>query len=138
MNQQRPKEAKRFTTEFAERTEQECGVDWHGQLILRWRTVAMPRTSSVSVANSLGMMDWTPSERAFSGSWWTSTRRPSAPTATAASEKGRTLWRLPVPCEGSTMIGKWLRRLTAGTTARSNVLREKSEKVRTPRSQSAT
>ena len=38
-----------------------------------------------------------PSERAFSGSWWTSTRRPSAPTATAAREKGRTLWRLPVP-----------------------------------------
>src|ERR1700694_1259335 len=54
-------------------------------------------------------------------------RSPSAPTATAARESGRTLWRLPVPWDGSTKIGRWLRFLTAGTTARASVLREKSE-----------
>src|SRR5437773_560373 len=57
-------------------------------------------------------------------------RRPSAPTATAARESGKTLWRLPVPWLGSTKIGRWLRFFTAGTTARSRVLREKSENVR--------
>src|SRR5437899_5695543 len=40
--------------------------------------------------------------------------RPSAPTATAARESGRTLWRLPVPWRGSTKIGRWLRFFTAG------------------------
>jgi len=35
--------------------------------------------------------------------------RPSAPTATAARESGKTLWRLPVPWLGSTKIGRWLR-----------------------------
>ena len=44
----------------------------------------------------------------------------------------------PVPWEGSTRIGRWESYFTAGTTARSRVLREKSEKVRTPRSQSTT
>src|SRR6266404_4138123 len=66
------------------------------------------------------------------------TNSPSAPTATAARDSGRTLCRLPVPWLGSTRIGKWLRLFTAGTTARSSVLREKSEKVRTPRSHNIT
>jgi len=31
---------------------------------------------------------------------------------------------LPVPCDGSTKIGKWLRFFTAGTIAKSSVFRE--------------
>jgi hypothetical protein len=34
-----------------------------------------------------------------------------------------TMWRLPVPWLGSTMIGKWLRRCTAGTMLRSREAR---------------
>src|SRR5579883_1159753 len=67
-----------------------------------------------------------------------STMSPSAPTATAARDSGVTLLRLPVPWLGSTTIGRWLSRCTAGTMLRSSVLRVWSAKVRTPRSHSTT
>ena len=65
-------------------------------------------------------------------------KSPSAPTAAAARDRGATFSRRPVPWEGSTRIGRWLSFFTAGTTARSRVLREKSENVRTPRSHRIT
>ena len=85
-----------------------------------------------------GVMDCAPSESARSGSLWTSIISPSAPTAAAARLKGATFSRRPVPCDGSTTMGRWLIFFTAGTIERSRVLREKSEKVRTPRSHRIT
>src|SRR5438876_532786 len=79
------------------------------------------RHSSARARNCSGKSDWNPSERARSGFGCTSTINPAAPAATAAKAIGCTLSRLPVPWLGSTMIGKWLRRCTAGTTLRSSV-----------------
>src|SRR5271167_4419971 len=118
--------------------EHEAEIEVQFQLMVRPSTAAIWRTSRISCSNSAGRMDCGPSESARSGSWWTSTSNPSAPTATAARDSGNTLLRRPVPCEGSTTMGRWLRFCTAGTTARSSVLRVKSEKVRTPRSHKIT
>ena len=63
---------------------------------------------------------------------------PSAPAAIDARDMGTTLSRRPVPCDGSTTIGRCDRRSTAGTTERSSVLRVKSENVRMPRSHRTT
>ena len=105
---------------------------------LRPMTGAIWRRSWTSSANISGVIDWGPSESARFGSWWTSIIRPSAPTAAAARLRGATFSRRPVPWEGSTRMGRWLRFFTAGTMARSRVFREKSENVRTPRSQKIT
>src|SRR5271157_4066826 len=94
-----------------------------GSAILRFNTFAISRTSAIRSSNCSGNSDCLPSLSARSGSGWTSMMRPSAPTATAARDSGVTLLRLPVPWLGSTMIGRWLNRCTAGTTLRSSVLR---------------
>ena len=57
------------------------------------------------------------------GSGWTSMMIASAPTAAAASAIGRTSERWPVPCDGSTMIGRWVSSRSTGTAVRSSVLR---------------
>ena len=66
-------------------------------------------------------------------------RRPRRPRPRSTrSDIGITLSRRPVPCDGSTRIGRCESRSTAGTIERSSVLRVKSLKVRTPRSQRMT
>src|SRR5271157_2148253 len=109
-----------------------------GSAIVRFNTFAISRTSAMRLSNCSGYSDCLPSLSARSGSGWTSMMRPSAPTATAARDSGVTLLRLPVPWLGSTMIGRWLSRCTAGTTLRSSVLRVWSANVRTPRSHRTT
>src|SRR5664280_1920090 len=109
-----------------------------GSATERPSTLAIWRTSAMRSSNCCGKSDWLPSLRAWSGSVWTSMIKPSAPTATAARDSGVTLLRLPVPWLGSTIIGRWLKRCTAGTMLRSSVLRVWSAKVRTPRSHRIT
>jgi len=57
-------------------------------------------------ANSLGLSDWAPSERAHSGAGWVSMMRPSAPAASAARDSGSTSSTLPVAWLGSTTTGR--------------------------------
>ena len=57
---------------------------------------------------------------------------------TFADHTRNTLSRRPVPWLGSTRMGRWLARCTAGTTLRSSVLRAWSLNVRTPRSHRIT
>ena len=79
-----------------------------------------------------------PSIRADSGSGWTSTMMPSAPAATEARAMSWTMYQWPVPWEGSTTMGRWVRRRRRGMALRSRVKREEVSKVRMPRSQSMT
>ena len=52
------------------------------------RTPVIWRSSVTSAPKASGVIDCGPSERARSGSWWTSTIRPSAPTAAAPRDIG--------------------------------------------------
>src|SRR2546430_6685622 len=63
-------------------------------------------TASMSARKLSKLSDWNPSESAWSGLGCTSTRRPSAPAATAASAIGATRYHLPVPCDGSASTGR--------------------------------
>ena len=72
------------------------------------------------------------------GSGWTSMMIPSAPAAAPARAIGRTRERCPVPCDGSTMTGRWVRSRSTGTAVRSSVLRVDGSKVRMPRSHRTT
>ena len=67
--------------------EDEAKIEATFQLMVRPSTAAIWRTSRISCSSSAGSMDCGPSESARSGSWWTSTSSPSAPTATAARDK---------------------------------------------------
>ncbi len=73
--------------------------------------------------NWAGVSAWSPSLDASPGLSWTSTVRPSAPHATAARLiDGMRLVR-PVPWAGSTITGRCVSSLIAGTALRSSVLR---------------
>ncbi len=65
----------------------EAKIEAQFQLIVRPRTAAIWRASPISCSSSAGRMDCGPSERAWSGSWWTSTSNPSAPTAMAGARE---------------------------------------------------
>jgi 3-deoxy-7-phosphoheptulonate synthase len=86
-------------------------------------TGASTSRSRMSLSNCSGKRFWGPSERAWSGSQWTSTMRPSAPAAIAARAMGGTLSRRPTAWLGSTMMGRWVRERSTGMADRSRVLR---------------
>ena len=104
----------------------------------RPRAAAIGSNWAISSLKCLKLRLCWPSIRADSGSGWTSTMMPSAPAATEARAIGWTMYQCPVPCDGSTMIGRWVRRRSRGMALRSRVKREEVSKVRMPRSQSMT
>ena len=78
------------------------------------RRVAWPRTCSwTGTSSAIIARNWSKlsccsaSDRAASGSGWTSTITPSAPTATPPIASGATSQRLPVAWLGSTITGRW-------------------------------
>ena len=77
-----------------------------------------------------------PSHSADSGCGWTSTMMPSAPTAIAALDSGRTRSRRPPECDGSTITGRCDSRCATGTALMSRVFLVAFSNVRMPRSQS--
>src|SRR5262249_35485033 len=100
--------------------------------------LAIARNDVISCANSAGVSDWGPSQSAAFGLGCTSTITPSAPAANAALAMAGTKSESPVPCEGSTTIGRWVSRLMSGIDPRSSVLRVMGSKVRMPRSHKIT
>ena len=63
---------------------------------------------------------------------------PSTPVAVAARASGVTALATPVPCDGSTTMGRWVMARKSGNTPRSSVLRVMVSNVRMPRSQRIT
>ena len=92
----------------------------------------------ISEANCSKVSDCIPSETALAGSGCTSTKSPSAPAATPARDIGSTKRATPVPCDGSTITGRWVNSASSGTTARSSTLRVAESNERKPRSHRTT
>ena len=63
---------------------------------------------------------------------------PSAPQAIAPRAIAPTCARIPMPCDGSTITGRWVSAFSTGTAFRSSVFRVIVSNVRMPRSQSTT
>src|SRR3954447_3935455 len=74
--------------------------------IFRPTAGAIILSSSISFENCSGANDCAPSDHALSGVQCTSISSASAPAATDARAIGGTLSRLPVPCDGSAVIGR--------------------------------
>ncbi len=109
-----------------------------GAIKLRPIAAATALSRAIRALKFSQVSDCAPSDAARSGSGWTSTMIPSAPAASAASASGATRYHLPVPCDGSAITGRWLRRLARATAFRSMVLRVAVSKVRMPRSHRIT
>jgi thiamine biosynthesis protein ThiI len=77
-----------------------------------------------------------PSHSADSGCGCTSTMMPSAPTAIAARDSGRTRSRRPPECDGSTITGRCESRWATGTALMSRVFLVAFSNVLMPRSHS--
>ena len=73
-----------------------------------------------------------PSEAALAGSGCTSTKTPSAPAATPARAIGSTNRARPVPCDGSTITGRWVSSARSGTTRGREVPRRRIERTDAP------
>jgi len=67
-------------------------------------------TLSLKFEKFSGFNDCMPSDNALEGSGCTSMMSPSAPAATAALAIAGTPDQMPIPCEGSTITGKWVSR----------------------------
>src|SRR3990170_990765 len=96
---------------------------------------AIPFSRATISWKASGRRDCGPSERAVSGSWWTSTMTPSAPAAMAAAASGSTRLIFPAAWLGSAITGRWERPFRTGIAETSKVFRVADSKVRTPRSQ---
>src|SRR6267142_4248005 len=70
------------------------------------RTSARGRSSDMSLPNLSGLRDCGPSDSASAGLLCTSMMSPSAPAASPALAIADTYSQWPVPCEGSTRIGR--------------------------------
>src|SRR6266436_10348315 len=85
------------------------------------RICASGRSSAMRAAKRSGLSDCGPSESASAGLLCTSMMSPSAPAASPALAMADTYSQCPVPCDGSTRMGRWESFLTTGMALRSRV-----------------